>query len=163
MAASQRDRTVEVRASGQGHLLRTAITLTDSVVSVSLFRLFQQPKLVRKLLIVRSPQVLKLLLWFLFQQPRDVSPIDLGRSRIELPLLYDVAGFAVKTGILVLMISFFVVPMLRAQETVDQLRDLARNPVGDAIKVPFVESINFDAGPYDRTSNSLQVEPVIPW
>jgi hypothetical protein len=73
-----------------------------------------------------------------------------------------VAGFAVKTEILVLMISFFVGPMLRAQETVDELRDLARNPVGDAIKVPFVESINFDAGPYDRTSNSVQLQPVVP-
>jgi hypothetical protein len=77
--------------------------------------------------------------------------------------VYGVVAFAVKTKILVLVISVFVVPMLRAQETVDQLRDLARNPVGDAIKVPFVENINFDAGPYDRTSNSLQLQPVIPW
>jgi hypothetical protein len=34
------------------------------------FSVFQQPKFVRKLLIVRSPQALKLLLWFFFQQPR---------------------------------------------------------------------------------------------
>ncbi|MGA3315309.1 MAG: hypothetical protein ABSC64_02590 [Candidatus Korobacteraceae bacterium] len=74
-----------------------------------------------------------------------------------------VADFAVKTEILVLMIPLFVGPMLRAQQTVDELRDLARNPVGDAIKVPFVENINFGAGPYDRTSNSLQIQPVIPW
>lgn len=75
----------------------------------------------------------------------------------------DVAGYAAKTKILVLIVSIIVGPLLRAQQTVDELRDLARNPVGDAIKVPFVESINFDAGPYDRISNSLQVEPVIPW
>jgi hypothetical protein len=62
-----------------------------------------------------------------------------------------------------LVISFLLVPTLRAQQTVDELRDLARNPVADAIKVPFVDSINFDAGPYDRTSNSLQLQPVIPW
>jgi len=61
------------------------------------------------------------------------------------------------------MISFFVGQMLRAQQTTDELRDLARNPVADAIKVPFVECINFGAGPYDRTSNSLQVQPVFPW
>jgi hypothetical protein len=61
-----------------------------------------------------------------------------------------------------LVISFLLGPMLRAQQTVDELRDLARNPVADAIKVPFVDSINFDAGPYDRTSNSLQLQPVIP-
>ena len=53
-----------------------------------------------------------------------------------------------------LAISFVFGPMLCAQQTVDDLRDLARNPVADAIKIPFIESINFDAGPYDRTSNS---------
>lgn len=46
--------------------------------------------------------------------------------------------------------------MLHAQQNTDELRDLTRNPVGDAIKLLFVESINFAAGPYDRTSNSLQ-------
>ena len=61
-----------------------------------------------------------------------------------------------------LVISLVFGPMLHAQQTVDELRDLARNPVADAIKIPFIESINFDAGPYDRTSNSLQVQPVIP-
>jgi hypothetical protein len=68
-----------------------------------------------------------------------------------------IAGFC---GFLV--ISFLLGPTLRAQQTVDELRDLARNPVADAIKVPFVDSINYDAGPYDRTSNSLQLQPVIP-
>jgi len=70
---------------------------------------------------------------------------------------------AVKTKTLTLLILLFVCPMLHAQQTVDELRDLARNPVADAIKVPFAETINFDAGPYDRTSNSLQLQPVIPW
>ena len=77
--------------------------------------------------------------------------------------VHNVPGSAVKTEILVLVISFFVGPLLHAQQTIDELRDLARNPVGDAIKIPFVESINFEAGPYDRTSNSLQLQPVIPW
>jgi hypothetical protein len=54
------------------------------------------------------------------------------------------------------------VPALPAQQTTDDLRKLARNPVGDAVKVPFAESVNFDAGPYDRTSNSLQIQPIIP-
>lgn len=52
-------------------------------------------------------------------------------------------------------------PGLRAQQ--DDFRNLARNPVGDAIKVPLVEDINLDAGPYARTSNSLQIEPIIPF
>jgi hypothetical protein len=54
-------------------------------------------------------------------------------------------------------------PALRAQQTTDDLRKLARNPVGDAIKVPIVESVSFDAGPFDRTSHSLQILPVIPF
>jgi hypothetical protein len=61
------------------------------------------------------------------------------------------------------IILFLLVPILYAQETTDELKDLARSPVADAIKLPFAESINFDAGPYDRTSTSLQIQPVIPW
>jgi len=86
----------------------------------------------------------------------------ISQRREQAGRVHAVADFAVKTEILVLMISLFVGPVLRAQETVDELRDLARNPVSDAIKVPFAESINFGAGPYDRTSNSLQLQPVIP-
>src|SRR2546422_4008525 len=71
-----------------------------------------------------------------------------------LPAVARFYGFA--------MISFLLVPMLCAQETTDALRDLARNPVADAVKVPFAEGINFEAGLYSRVSNSLQVQPVIP-
>ena len=35
--------------------------------------------------------------------------------------------------------------------------------MGDVIKIPLAESINFGAGPYDRTSNSLQIQPTIPF
>jgi hypothetical protein len=52
---------------------------------------------------------------------------------------------------------------LRAQQTTDDLRKLARNPVGDAVKVPFAESISFNAGPYDRVPSSLQILPLIPF
>ena len=52
---------------------------------------------------------------------------------------------------------------LHAQQTPDNLEKLARNPVGDVIKIPLAESINFGAGPYDRTSNSLQIQPTIPF
>ncbi len=53
-------------------------------------------------------------------------------------------------------------PDLRAQQSTDELRNLAKNPVGDTIKVPVTESIGFDAGPYHRTAHSLQILPVIP-
>ena len=62
-----------------------------------------------------------------------------------------------------LILLLLATPALRAQQTTEDLRDLARNPVGDAVKIPFAESINFGAGPYDRTSNCLQIEPTIPF
>jgi len=66
----------------------------------------------------------------------------------------------ISNGLLVGLL--FVGIALRAQQTTDDLRNLARNPVGDAIKVPFSEVFNFDAGPYGRTANSLQTLPIIP-
>ena len=51
---------------------------------------------------------------------------------------------------------------LHAQQTPESLEKMARNPVGDAVKIPLEEDINFDAGPYGRTSNSLQLQPTIP-
>jgi hypothetical protein len=53
--------------------------------------------------------------------------------------------------------------VLHAQQTTENLEKLARNPVGDAVKIPLAESINFDAGPYGRISNSLQIQPIIPF
>jgi hypothetical protein len=52
---------------------------------------------------------------------------------------------------------------LHAQQTPQNLEKLARNPVGDTVKIPLAESINFDAGPYGRASNSLQIQPTIPF
>lgn len=56
--------------------------------------------------------------------------------------------------------GLFVVPLLlgsalHAQQTTYDLRNLARNPVGGAVKIPLSEVINFDAGPYGRTAHSL--------
>jgi hypothetical protein len=52
---------------------------------------------------------------------------------------------------------------LHAQQTAESLEKLARNPVGDAVKIPLEEAINFAAGPYGRTSNSLEFQPTIPF
>jgi hypothetical protein len=60
-----------------------------------------------------------------------------------------------------LLILLIASPLIRSQSSGDE-RDIARNPVADAIKIPLVEDIFFDTGPYGRTSNSLQIQPVIP-
>jgi len=39
---------------------------------------------------------------------------------------------------------------------------MARNPFADAIKLPFTSDIYLDAGPYDRTADDLQLQPLIP-
>lgn len=64
--------------------------------------------------------------------------------------------FATLTGLLVMAST------VTGQENNADLRNLARNPIGDVIKVPVTESFAFGAGTYGRTSNSLQVSPLIP-
>jgi len=53
----------------------------------------------------------------------------------------------------------------QAQEketSADELAKKSQNPVGDLITVPFQYNINFDSGPYKRTFNNLNIQPVIP-
>jgi hypothetical protein len=53
-------------------------------------------------------------------------------------------------------------PGALAQSTPDELRNAARNPLADVIKLPFEEDFTFSQGPYDRNANSLAIDPVIP-
>ena len=54
-------------------------------------------------------------------------------------------------------------PHLFAQDTPEELRKIARNPFADVIKLPLEEDVNFSAGPFNRTANSLQLQPVLPF
>ena len=49
-----------------------------------------------------------------------------------------------------------------AAENSDALRKAAQNPVASLISVPFQNNNNFNIGPYDRTQDVLNIEPVIP-
>jgi len=49
-----------------------------------------------------------------------------------------------------------------AQDSPEELRKIARNPFADEIKLPFEEGVTFGQGPYNRSGNSLQVQPVFP-
>lgn len=44
----------------------------------------------------------------------------------------------------------------------DELRKATQNPVADLISVPFQNNTAFDIGPFNRTQNVLEIEPVIP-
>ncbi len=60
-------------------------------------------------------------------------------------------------------LCLLVVPVpLLAQDAPAELREIARNPFADVIKLPFEEDISFDAGPYNRTASSLQIQPILP-
>lgn len=43
-----------------------------------------------------------------------------------------------------------------------ELAQAAQNPIGDLISVPFQNNTNFGFGPYDRTQNVLNIQPVLP-
>ena len=44
----------------------------------------------------------------------------------------------------------------------EDLAQAAQNPVGDLISVPLQNNTNFGFGPYDRTQNVLNIQPVLP-
>ena len=49
-----------------------------------------------------------------------------------------------------------------AVENSDALRKAAQNPVASLISVPIQNNNNFNIGPYDRTQDILNIQPVIP-
>ena len=44
----------------------------------------------------------------------------------------------------------------------EDLAQAVQNPVGDLISLPFQNNTNFGFGPYDRTQNVLNIQPVLP-
>jgi hypothetical protein len=71
---------------------------------------------------------------------------------------FHVVGF-------VILVLLFGSPLL-AQESEEQLEDLsqtAANPIADLMSFPFQNNTDFGLGPYDRTLNVLNVQPVIPF
>lgn len=50
-----------------------------------------------------------------------------------------------------------------AQSTNEELSQQAANPLADLMSIPFQNNADFGIGPYDRTFNVLNVQPVIPF
>ncbi len=44
----------------------------------------------------------------------------------------------------------------------EELQKAVQNPVANLISVPFQNNIDFGIGPYDRTRNTLNIQPVVP-
>src|SRR5579864_1807817 len=80
----------------------------------------------------------------------------------------------IQRNALILAILFFLATLVVAQDTTasgpqsasetgdGHLEKDVQNPVASLTLVPFQNSSNFDAGPFDRTQNLLQIQPVIP-
>ena len=69
------------------------------------------------------------------------------------------------TRILVLILVTSMVPAgrLAAQPSAEELSQQAANPIADLMSFPFQNNTDFGLGPYDRASNVLNVQPVIPF
>jgi hypothetical protein len=51
---------------------------------------------------------------------------------------------------------------LAAQPTAEELSQQAANPLADLMSVPFQNNTDFGLGPFDRSANVLNIQPVIP-
>ena len=60
------------------------------------------------------------------------------------------------------VLLMMVLMQVRSQLTEQQLAKIAQNPLANIISVPFQNNINFGIGPFDRTQNILNIQPVIP-
>jgi len=49
-----------------------------------------------------------------------------------------------------------------AELSKEELAKLAQNPVANLISIPFQNNTNFNVGPYNRTQDILNIQPVIP-
>jgi len=63
-----------------------------------------------------------------------------------------------------LALTFAVPAMAQNSGTnVGELSKEAANPIADLISLPFQNNSNFGLGPYDRTGNVLNIQPVVPF
>lgn len=56
-----------------------------------------------------------------------------------------------------------VVESTPGQESTDELRKAAQNPVASMISVPFQNNTDFNIGPDKKTKNTLNIQPVLPF
>lgn len=53
-------------------------------------------------------------------------------------------------------------PMTARADDIDDLAKKTQNPIGDVISVPFQFNVNPNAGPFKRTQELLNIQPVAP-
>lgn len=63
---------------------------------------------------------------------------------------------------LLLMLSAIAKNSIALADDIENLAKASQNPVADLISLPFQNNTNFNLGPYDRTQDILNIQPVIP-
>ncbi len=97
---------------------------------------------------------------------------------------YQIIRSAVFINLLVLAVALTCAPPAQAQdaqsrqpqqaargsvgqgqvgESTEDLQKAVQNPVANLISVPFQNNIDFGIGPFDRTRNTLNIQPVVPF
>ena len=64
---------------------------------------------------------------------------------------------------LILIILFTAISTITHSQTEQELAKKTQNPVADLISIPFQNNIDFNIGPNNRTRNTLNIQPVIPF
>ena len=78
------------------------------------------------------------------------------------PRYFGLTGFSMR--ILLAWTAYLLLAQLAAlaQSTPEELRKIARNPFADESELRFEDDVTFSQGPFDRTANTLQIQPLFP-
>jgi len=71
--------------------------------------------------------------------------------------------FRMTTGALLTVLMTLLSQNLMAQESTAELAKAAQNPIANMMSFPFQNNTNFGIGPYNRTQNVLNIQPVLPF
>jgi hypothetical protein len=63
----------------------------------------------------------------------------------------------------IILISAFFSDAVFSQESKEELAKAAQNPIANMMSFPFQNNTNFGMGPFNRTQNTLNVQPVLPF
>ena len=66
------------------------------------------------------------------------------------------------TTILYLLFSFFFIDTVLAQTAEEDPAKAAQNPLANVISLPLQNNANFGIGTYNKTSDILNIQPILP-
>ena len=67
-----------------------------------------------------------------------------------------------KTGVCIVILVGLTLSCF-SQESQEELAKAAQNPIANMMSFPFQNNTNFGIGPYNRTQNVLNIQPVLPF